>query len=128
MEVLSTNGITIKVESHYQKKHSSPKENRYIHAYQVTIRNERDKPVKLLERMWRIMDANGLIRKVSGKGVIGKQPELAPGEEHRYVSWSPMSTDLGKMSGFYTFIELGSDTAFLVDIPEFKLICPNKLN
>jgi len=111
-----------------RKKHSSPKENRYVHAYQVTIINEKDTTIKLTERSWKIVNSHGEERIVTGKGVIGKQPELAPGDEHRYVSWSPMATDIGKMSGFYTFIDLSDNSIFLVKIPEFKLICPNKLN
>lgn len=128
MEILTTNGVKIKVETFYQKKHSSPKENRYIHAYQVTIKNEKDVKIKLLERQWYIQDAAGTMREVSGKGVIGKQPVLGPGEEHSYVSWSPIGTDLGKMHGHYTFINLATDKHFMAAIPHFKLVYPDKLN
>ena len=105
MAVLTTKGVTIEVESFYQKKHSSPMENKFIHAYKVTITNEKNCVIKLMERNWTIINAYGDQRKVGGMGVIGKQPELKPGEAHSYVSWSPMSTELGKMSGFYNFIE-----------------------
>ncbi len=128
MEVLTTNGITIQVDTFYQKKHSHPTENRFIHAYQITIKNENNVSVKLTDRHWYIVDGHANIREVSGQGVIGKQPELAPSEEHKYVSWSPIATDLGKMYGFYTFVNLETNDTFLVPIPEFKLICPAKLN
>jgi len=128
MEVLTTNGITIGVESFFQRKHSNPRENRFIHSYQVTIRNEKSISVQLIERHWYIVNATGVIREVSGEGVIGKQPILEPGDQHRYVSWSPIATDLGKMYGFYTFKDLENDDIFLVKIPEFALVSPAKLN
>ena len=128
MGVLTTKGVTIEVESFYQKKHSSPKENRFIHAYKVTITNQKNSIIQLMERNWTIVDGSGNVRKVGGRGVIGKQPKLNPGQSHSYVSWSPMSTEIGKMSGFYTFVDLDSDTAFLAYIPEFNLVYPQKLN
>lgn len=128
MEVLTTNGVTIQVDTFYQAKHSNPREDRFIHAYQISIKNENTVSVKLTDRHWFIIDANGNTREVSGQGVIGKQPELAPAEQHRYVSWSPIATDIGKMYGYYTFINLDTNETFLVNIPEFKLICPAKLN
>jgi len=128
MEVLTTNGVTIQVDTFYQAKHSHPKENRFIHAYQITIKNENNVDVKLTDRHWYIVDAHGNMREVSGEGVIGKQPELAPMQEHKYVSWSPIPTDLGKMYGYYTFLNLDTQETFLVSIPEFKLTCPAKLN
>jgi len=128
MAVLTTKGVTIEVQSFYQKKHSSPIENKFIHAYKVTITNEKNCVIKLLERSWTIVDACGEVRNVEGVGVIGKQPELKPGQSHSYVSWSPLATELGKMSGYYTFTELDSDITFLAYIPEFKLIYPQKLN
>ena len=128
MAVLTTKGVTIEVESFYQKKHSSPMENKFIYAYKVTITNEKNCVIQLLERNWTIVDAYGNERNVGGMGVIGKQPELKPGQSHSYVSWSPMPTELGKMSGFYTFTELDSDTSFLAYIPEFQLVYPQKLN
>jgi ApaG protein len=128
MAVLTTKGVTIEVKSFYQKKHSSPIENKFIHAYKVTITNEKNCVIKLMERNWTIVDGYGKVRKIHGAGVIGKQPELKPGESHNYVSWCPMPTELGKMSGFYTFIEIESNTAFLAYIPEFSLVYPKKLN
>ena len=128
MEVLTTNGITIGVQSFFQQKHSNAKENRFIHSYQVTISNEKGTSVQLLDRHWYIVNGAGAIREVSGEGVIGKQPVLAPGENHKYISWSPISTYIGKMYGFYTFKDLDSGEKFLVSIPEFKLISPSALN
>ena len=128
MEALTTNGITIGVESFYQKKHSNPRENRFIHSYQVTISNEKDSTVQLVARHWYIVNGAGKVREVSGEGVIGKQPTLAPGDSHRYVSWAPITTNIGKMYGYYTFRDTKSNEMFLVNIPEFKLVSPGVLN
>jgi len=128
METLTTNGITIGVESFYQKKHSNPRENRFIHSYQVTISNEKESTVQLVARHWYIVNAAGKVREVSGEGVIGKQSTLDPGESHRYVSWAPITTNIGKMYGYYTFRDTKSNEMFLVNIPEFRLVSPGILN
>ncbi len=128
MEALTTNGITIGVESFFQKKHSNPRESRFIHSYQVTISNEKESTVQLIARHWYIVNAAGAVREVSGEGVIGKQPTLSPGDSHRYVSWAPINTNIGKMYGYYTFKDTQSNEMFLVNIPEFKLFSPGILN
>lgn len=128
MEVLITNGIKVSVETLYQAAYSRPQENRYIFSYQITIENLSANTVQLLRRHWQIFDANGMIREVEGEGVIGKQPVLAPGETHEYASWSPLTTELGKMQGTYLFVRTTDNKEFKVQIPAFKLIVPFKLN
>ncbi len=128
MPTLVTNGISINVKMTYQNKHSDPSSMRYIHSYQITIENKSRTEVKLLKRHWFIQSGHGEIREVKGDGVIGKQPVLKPGEKHQYVSWAPLNTALGKMYGYYTFINTENLTEFEVKIPEFKLVAPFKNN
>ncbi len=128
METLITNGIRISVETFYQAGHSDPMNNKYIYAYRVTIINENDYTVQLLRRHWHILDSNGISREIEGEGVVGKKPILKPGEIHRYVSWSPLGTDVGKMYGTYLMVRSNDNSQFSVKIPEFRLIAPFKMN
>jgi len=128
MQTLLTNGIRISVETKYQHSQSDALADRYIHSYRITMLNESNDDVQLLKRHWFIVNSKGIVREVEGEGVIGKQPILAPGESHQYVSWSPLNTDIGKMHGHYTFIKVDSEEVFSVQIPAFKLICPFKNN
>lgn len=128
MEALITNGIKISVETFYQANYSRPMDNKFVFAYRVTIENIGAETVQLMRRHWFIYDSSGVTREVEGEGVIGKQPILAPGESHQYVSWSPLISDIGKMTG--TFLMKNTDTQeeFRVTIPDFKLITPYKMN
>ncbi|MBK7872552.1 MAG: Co2+/Mg2+ efflux protein ApaG [Saprospiraceae bacterium] len=128
METLITNGIKVSVETSYQPSYSRPLEMKFIFSYHITIENLSSQTVQLLRREWAIYDSTGTIRRVEGEGVIGKQPILAPGESHQYASWSPLTTELGKMTGAYIFSKDADGQEFRVNIPEFKLIAPFKLN
>lgn len=128
METLITNGIRVSVETQYESAYSRPLEMKYIFSYHITIENLSTDTVQLLRREWEIFDSNGIIRKVEGEGVIGKQPILAPGEMHQYASWSPLMTEMGRMSGVYIFQRDIDGKDFHVRIPDFRLIAPFKLN
>jgi len=128
METLTTKDIKISVEPFYQADYSKPAESKYIFAYRITIQNLGATTVQLLSRYWRISDSNGNIREVEGEGVVGKQPVLAPGESHQYVSWCQLHTDIGKMSGNYQMVDRTYQQPFEVEIPAFRLITPFKCN
>src|ERR1700689_5443776 len=76
--------ISIDVETTYLDDQSEPREQRYVFAYTITIRNEGEVPAKLLTRHWIITDANGRVQEVRGDGVVGEQPYLKPGQGFRY--------------------------------------------
>ena len=94
----------------------------------MNIINNSAHRVQLLNRHWFITDATNTTREVKGPGVIGKQPILDPGESHQYGSWSPVSTPIGKMRGYYEMERLADGHRFMVEVPEFKLISSFKLN
>jgi ApaG protein len=129
MEVsLITNGIKISVEHHYRSDLSCPPQYKFIFAYAVTIENLSPNTVRLMRRHWFIHDSCVQMREVTGDGVVGYQPVLAPGKQYRYESWSNLVSDIGKMYGFYTFVSLKDGCALKIPIPEFKLIAPCRLN
>ena len=78
----------------------------------------------LLERHWRITDANGFRQVVRGPGVVGEQPTIRPGEAFRYASGCPLTTPSGVMVGEYRMV--GEDgQSFEVAIPAFSLDSPD---
>jgi len=128
METLITNGIKITVQPNYEPLHSNPMGGQYLFSYHISIENLSDSVVQLLSRHWYIFDSIGERREVQGDGVIGKQPVLQPGQIHEYGSWCPLTTPIGKMSGYYTMVKLDDDSFFDVSIPSFDLLGPAKLN
>ena len=96
--------------------------------YEVTIANKSEYTVKLLSRHWDIVDGHGEMREVNGEGVVGETPSLEPGETYSYNSGCDFTTEIGKMSGYYTMLKLVDKTEFKVQIPEFIMVLPAKLN
>ena len=81
-----------------------------------------------MRRQWFIFDSNATVREVEGEGVIGVQPVLEPGEVHEYISGCNLKTSIGKMLGSYVMERLVDGKQFHVEIPEFNLIVPYRLN
>ena len=119
--------INIEVETNYLDDQSEPREQRYVFAYTITIRNEGEVPAKLLTRHWIITDANGRVQEVRGDGVVGEQPYLKPGQGFRYSSGAVLETPVGTMQGSYQMV--GDDGAkFEAPIPAFRLAIPGMLH
>ena len=96
--------------------------------YFITIENKSDFSVQLLRRHWDIFDSIGDKRVVDGDGVVGETPVLEPGQKFEYNSGCNLTSELGYMKGYYTLIKLTDGKEFNVDIPQFDLIVPAKLN
>ncbi len=128
MRTLTTNGITVGVETQYQPQQSDPLQRQYVFAYRITIENRSPYTVQLLRRHWYIFDSNSQKHEVEGEGVVGKKPTLAPGQQHQYVSWCQLTTDIGSMKGTFQMIRSEDDVLFDVIIPEFVLTVPDRQN
>jgi len=128
MNTTTTQGVTVSVTTNYLPDYSSPSQEHYVFAYKIDIRNNSEYTVKLLRRHWYIYDANGVVREVEGEGVVGQQPVLEPGDSHQYVSGCNLKSGLGKMRGTYQMERLVDGRTFTVDIPEFTLVVPYRLN
>ena len=123
-----TKGVKVTISTEYLSEYSSPMQHHYVFAYNVTIENKSDFSIQLERRHWFIYDSNAQVREVEGEGVVGQKPILEPGEKHSYVSGCNLKTSLGKMSGKYTMRKLVNDYTFDVQVPEFTLITPFRLN
>jgi ApaG protein len=98
-----TEGIRVRVQSLYLPDQSSPRDDRYVFAYTITISNESSRTAQLRTRHWIITDARGEIEEVRGEGVVGEQPRLSPGQTFQYTSGCVLNTSVGTMHGTYRF-------------------------
>ena len=121
------NKISIEVETNYLDDQSEPREQRYVFAYTITIRNEGEVPAKLLARHWIITDANGRVQEVKGEGVVGEQPYLKPGQGFRYSSGAVLETPVGTMQGSYQMVT-DDGAQFEAPIAAFRLAMPGMLH
>jgi ApaG protein len=80
--------------------------------------------VQLQTREWVITDASGRKREIRGRGVIGEQPVLAPGERFEYTSGVTLPTASGFMTGRYQMVT-ASGEPFEIDVPAFSLDSPH---
>jgi ApaG protein len=119
--------IEVTVASRFLDDQSAPRENRFVFAYTVDIRNRGEVPAKLVSRHWVITDANGKVQEVRGDGVVGEQPRMAPGEAFQYTSGAVLETAVGTMRGSYQMVA-DDGTRFDAPIPEFVLTIPRTLH
>lgn len=115
-----TDDIRVEVMSRHSPENSRPMEEEWIFQYTVRITNQGLETVQLLSRHWIITDALEHTKEVSGPGVIGQQPVLAPGESFTYSSWCPLKTPTGVMHGTYRMIRVGGNP-FDIAIAPFAL-------
>ena len=120
-----THSIEVTVEPAYLEEQSAPDEHHFVWAYRVRIENLGDRTVQLVNRYWRITDADGRVQEVRGSGVVGEQPILSPGEAFEYTSGTPLRTSSGIMAGTYE-MELENGDSFDIAIPPFSLDTPNE--
>ena len=83
--------------------------------------------MQLLSRHWIITDGTGHTEEVRGPGVVGEQPELAPGEEFEYTSGCPLPTPFGSMEGTFQMIR-ADRTTFDARVASFELREPRSLH
>lgn len=128
MVTQTTHNVTITVKTTFQEEYSSPGHRHYLFSYQITIENNSEYTVQLQRRHWHIFDSSYEYREVEGEGVVGQQPVLAPGESYNYESACNLTTDIGKMHGTYLMERKIDGHKFSVEIPEFHLVAPFKMN
>ena len=116
----TTQDITVNVRPIYLDGQSDLLARKFVFAYFVRIENNSKEPVQLLRRHWYIHDSSGEVKEVEGEGVIGKQPNILPGQTHEYNSFCVLETFEGFMEGTYKMQRANGDS-FDVLIPRFTL-------
>ncbi len=119
--------IAVKTRTVYIADQSDPANDRYVFAYTITITNSGNVAAQLVSRHWVITDAADKSQEVRGKGVVGEQPHLRPGESFEYTSGSAIATPVGTMRGSYQMVA-DDGTPFDAAIPEFTLSMPRVLH
>ena len=128
MQLLTTHGVQIGVESIFQPGHSFPHRSQYLHVYTVHITNYNEYAVQLISRHWDITEADGTKKVVDGEGVVGEQPVIDSNGSHSYSSFCVLAFPIGMMSGYYNMMRMDTGETFSVAIPEFQLVMPDVLN
>jgi len=120
--------IKIEVQTNYKGQHRDGLGDiQHFFSYTITINNSGAQPAKLINRHWIITDGNNYVEEVRGKGVVGEQPYLNPGEYFQYTSSAVLKTPVGTMEGEYE-MEYDSGERFFAPIPVFSLVVQDKLH
>lgn len=122
----TTRGVKITAMPQFLPEHSAPDEDHFVWAYTIQLENYGEESVQLINRHWRITDAQGVTQEVHGPGVVGEQPVLKPGETFQYTSGTALAAPSGVMLGRYEMVS-PSGESFDVDIPAFSLDSPYQL-
>jgi ApaG protein len=109
----------------FLEEESSPIRDQFVWSYHITIKNMSDVSIKVRRRHWLITESRGIQQKIKGKGVVGQEPVLQPGESFIYTSGALLSSPSGMMEGNYE-IECSEGSYFSVPIPAFSLDSPHE--
>ena len=118
-----THGVRVHVTARYAPAESQPLRSQWRFHYTIEISNESEDTIQLISRRWIITDADENVQEVRGLGVVGQQPQLAPGESFEYTSSCPLGTPFGTMEGTYQMVTT-SGKRFDVTIAPFTLSEP----
>lgn len=116
--------IKINVNSLYLPEQSIVANKRFFWSYEITVMNDSENIIQLLNRFWRITDMTGYVEEVRGPGVVGMQPVIKPGKKFTYTSFCQLMTPQGTMEGHYEMQVIADDTQFIAEIPKFVLASP----
>nr|WP_295708380.1 Co2+/Mg2+ efflux protein ApaG [uncultured Halomonas sp.] len=125
---MSSLAIEVSVAPSYRADESNEVESRYVFSYTVTVHNQSPHSVQLMARYWKITQGSGDCQEVRGKGVVGQQPLIGPGQSFRYTSRAILQTPVGVMEGAYTLLDTSTQRAFEVTIAPFRLAAPLQLH
>lgn len=120
--------IDVTVTPEYRAEESSEAESRFVFSYTVSVHNGSPHSVQLMARYWKITHGSGEYQEVRGKGVVGQQPLIGPGQRFRYTSRAMLQTPVGVMEGAYTLLDTSTQRVFEVAITPFRLAAPLRLH
>jgi len=120
--------VRVEVEPEFREEESAPVEGRYVFSYTVTVHNASRHSIQLMARHWKITQGSGKVQEVRGKGVVGQQPMIGPGQQFRYTSRAILDGPVGVMEGDYTCVDTASQRPFEVAIAPFRLAGPNQVH
>ncbi len=119
--ISTTDGVRVEARAQFLPGESDPDRRQYLFVYRIKITNEGPERVQLVSRHWVIVDSNNRKEEVTGEGVVGKQPVLAPGGSFEYTSYCPLRTEWGTMEGTYSFLDEAGEE-YEVEVSRFFLV------
>ena len=123
-----TNGIKISIKTRYNGVVHRNQNSYNAFSYYITIENESNDIVQLLERTWEISDALNDKEFIQGEGVVGQKPILEPKEHYAYKSNCFLKASTGSMKGSFKMINKRTNRFFEVIVPTFQLTTIPLLN
>lgn len=122
--VRDASGLVVTCTSLFSEDDSQLQFSHYTHFYRITIENQGDLPVKLLNRSW-IFCGDGtppVILPRWAPGVVGEQPLLSKGEGFHYMSSTRIQSISGYMEGTFQFSNAKGE---LFEVPVGKCALTN---
>jgi ApaG protein len=107
----------------YQRQADTPPDRPFCFVYFITIHNDSEVTVTIKARKWVVTNERGEITAVEGDGVVGKFPQLSPGEHFTYNSFHLNDTRTATAEGSYIGVD-ERGRKVLTRIPKFKMIVP----
>jgi ApaG protein len=107
----------------YQPAMQTPPDRPHCFVYFITIHNDSDVTVTIRGRKWVVTNDDDQVTVVEGQGVVGKTPEIAPGEQFSYNSFHLLDTRSGRAAGNF----FGTDESgrrIMTRIPDFEMEVP----
>lgn len=108
----------------YMPHLEAPADRPHPFVYFITIRNDSTETVTIRGRKWIVVDDEGQQLVVEGDGVVGKFPQLDPGDDFSYNSCHVIGSDSVAHGAFFG-VTAGGRRVF-TRIPEFELRVPQR--
>jgi len=124
-EIHELKGLHVSVDSiQYDPQAQAPPDRPYAFRYTITIENLSPETVKIFGRKWIIRDKSGRVEVVEGDGVVGKTPELPPGEKFTYESYHLILTESIAEGAYFGLTD--QKKPIFTRIPKFEMHPPEE--
>jgi ApaG protein len=90
----NSENITVSVTPEYVPDRSDPDGKSYMFYYHVTITNNSDNSIVVLNRNLTIKEGCGKVWKNEGSGLLGEQPLIRSSGSYTYTSFAPLNTSI----------------------------------
>jgi len=94
--------LHITTDARYEPERTTP--GNYTFTYSVSVTNVSNIVIQIVARHWTLEDEKGRVLEFKGRGVMGKQPILKPGQVFQYSSLCTVATPGGVLRGHYLCI------------------------
>lgn len=126
MYSVSTNAIKVTATPAYQGRGVTADDVFSVWSYTIVIENNSDSPIQVLRRYWQVFEDCGMVKEITGDGVVGKTPVISPGEAFEYTSFTNLKSHSGMMMGKYFVLDIDSGEELTINTPAFSLDSPEE--